>query len=116
MARLLFVDDDPAQTNVWRLLLETAGHQFAAATTLSEAFDRLAAAPDVLIMDLRLPEVKDGLLLIRTAAECAPVKIVVLSGWPEDLERKPEAKLVARVLVKPARPPALLRAIAELAG
>ena len=115
MARLLLVDDDPEQTKMWRLLLESAGHEIETAATLAEAMHRLTALPDVLLMDLRLPEVAHGLELIRAAAQHLSVKIVVLSGWPQDLETKPEAKLVSRILAKPARPPALLRAITELA-
>jgi CheY-like chemotaxis protein len=115
MARLLFVDDDATQIKLWRMLLEMAGHQIETAETLAQAIDRLAALPDVLLMDLRLPEVKDGLALIRKAGERDCIKIVVLSGFPQDLEVLPERKLVSRVLAKPVRATALLRAIAEVA-
>jgi CheY-like chemotaxis protein len=115
MARLLLVDDDPAQIKIWRLLLEASGHQIESAGTLPHAIETLGAVePDVLLMDLRLPELKDGLTLIRKAGETAATKIVVLSGWPQDLESLEERKFVDRVLGKPVRPNTLLRHIAEL--
>ena len=115
MARLLLVDDDPGQIKLWRLLLETAGHQVDTAEALPEALQKVSTnPPDVLVMDLRLPELKDGLELIRKAGEHGSARIVVLSGWPQDLEVLPERKLVHRVLAKPVKLPALLRAISEL--
>ena len=115
MARLLVVDDDPAQTRIWRLLLEAKGHQVSTAETLPQAIEQLAALePDLLIMDLRLPVLSDGLELIRQAGARESTKIVVMSGWPRDLETLPEAKLVSRVLAKPVHPAALLRTIREV--
>ena len=114
MARLLVVDDDLEHLKMWRIVLEGAGHQIETADTLEQAVAGLDSLPEVLVMDLRLPELRHGLTLIRQAATREGTKIIVLSGWPLDLEAQPEAKLVARLLAKPARPPALLRAIAEL--
>ena len=116
MARLLLVDDDPSQVKLWRFALEISGHQIETAGTLAHAVDRLSPpAPDVLVMDLRLPELQDGLSLIRKAAESASTRILVLSGWPQDLESKPERRLVHGLLAKPVKLAALLRAISELA-
>ena len=115
MARLLLVDDDPDQIKLWRLVLETAGHQIEVAETLPHAISKLSGAPDILLMDLWLPDLKNGLELIRTASGQKSTRIVVLSGWPQDLEGRPEAKLVDRVIAKPVNPPTLLRLIVELA-
>jgi len=116
MARLLVVDDDPAQLKIWGLLLEASGHQIETAETLSLAMEKLAMSePDILLMDLRLPDLKNGLTLIRKARESGKTKIMVLSGWPQDLEYLPEQKFVDRVLAKPVRPNTLLRLIGELA-
>jgi DNA-binding NarL/FixJ family response regulator len=68
--------------------------------------------PDVLVMDLRLPKLKDGLSLIRSVDELhLAAKIIVLSGWTEELCDLPEEKLVCRVLGKPIRNEHLLEAI-----
>jgi two-component system KDP operon response regulator KdpE len=115
MARLLLVDDDPAQIKIWTLLLEASGHQVEAAATLPHALEKIQVVePDVLLMDLRLPELRDGLALIRHTRQTSAAKIVVLSGWPGDLESLPEKEFVDRVLAKPVRPNTLLRHIAEL--
>ena len=65
-------------------------------------------------MDLRLPALEDGLQLIREAGPREATAIVVLSGWPRDLEARPEAKWVNCVFVKPVWPATLLCAIKEL--
>jgi CheY-like chemotaxis protein len=114
MPRLLVVDDDPAQIKIWRLVLECSGHRIDSADNLDGAIAQLAAVgPDILLMDLRLPDLKNGLALIRKASE-QETRIVVLSGWPQDLEALPERKFVHRLLGKPVRPNTLLRHIAEL--
>ena len=94
-----------------------AGHEAAlaedapAARRLLEEF-----RPDVMVMDLRLPKLKDGLSLIRWVDEQRlsakiAVKVIVLSGWTEELCDLPEEKLVACVLGKPIRNAQLLEAI-----
>ena len=113
MCRLLLADDDAQQLAIRKLLLEAAGHEVAVAETAAEARRLLAELrPDVLVMDLCLPKLKDGLGLIRAAGEQSPAaKIIVLSGWTEELSDLPEEKLVACVLGKPVRNRRLLDAI-----
>ncbi len=110
---VLIVDDDPSQLRLWSLILAAAGHDVRTAASRCEAQAELSArAPDVLLMDLRMPRTEDGFALIRAASACAG-KIVVLSGWPEDLDGRPEAEQVARVLLKPIPTAALLEAVTE---
>jgi two-component system, OmpR family, response regulator len=110
---VLIVDDDAQQLAIRKLLLEAAGHQVAAADSAPEAKRLLEEVrPDLLLMDLRLPKLKDGLSLIRSVSERRlPARIIVLSGWTEDLCDLPEEKLVSRVLGKPIRHEHLLEAI-----
>jgi DNA-binding response OmpR family regulator len=110
---VLIVDDDSQQLAIRRLLLEAAGHEAAVADSMPEAKRLLEELrPDLLLMDLRLPELADGLSLIRSVGERRlTAKIIVLSGWTEDLYDLPEVKLVARVLGKPIRHEQLLAAI-----
>src|SRR5437763_12079434 len=97
------------------VVLKTIEQQSETAGTLVGPIEKLAAAePDVLLMDLRLPELNDGLALIRRAREISPAKIVVLSGWLGDLESRPEQQFVHRVLAKPVRANTLQRHITEL--
>ena len=70
--------------------------------------------PDTVVLDLRLPEAKDGLALIREFRAAAPdVRIIVLAGWPLDLEGTPEAQMVNLVLAKPIRTATLVDALAD---
>lgn len=112
---VLIVDDDPAQLRLWSLILASAGHRVTTSSP-EDAEKRLSVnPPDVLLMDLRMPRAEDGFALIR-AASSHPGKIFVLSGWPEDLDGRPEARHVTRVLLKPVPTAALLDAICSLAG
>ncbi len=107
------VDDDTQQLAIRKLLLEAAGYEVAVATAVDDA-ERLLDElhPDVLLMDLRLPKLKDGLGLIHSVEHRSPqAKIIVLSGWIEDLYDLPESKLVSRLLGKPIRHDSLLEAI-----
>jgi hypothetical protein len=49
---------------------------------------------------------------LRNSGCTAP--LMVLSGWPEDLDGQPEEKLVTRVLPKPVSPPDLVNAVGAL--
>jgi CheY-like chemotaxis protein len=113
MCRLLIADDDAQQLGIRKLLLEAAGHEVAVAEDLPQARRLLEQLrPDVLVMDLRLPKLKDGLSLIRSVGEHRlTAKIIVLSGWTEELCDLPEEKLVSSVLGKPIRNGLLLEAI-----
>ncbi|HLY18658.1 MAG TPA: response regulator [Bryobacteraceae bacterium] len=115
MSHILLADDDVQQLAIRKLLLEAAGHQVALAEDAPSA-ERLLAElqPDVLVMDLCLPKLKDGLRLIRSVNERSFAKIIVLSGWMEELYDLPEEKLVDRVLGKPIRNELLLDAISAV--
>jgi len=113
MCRVLVVDDDAQHLGIRKLLLEAAGHQVAVAETAPAARRLLGEpCPDVMVMDLCLPKLKDGLSLIRWVDEQRlETRIIVLSGWTEELCDLPEEKLVACVLGKPIRNDHLLEAI-----
>lgn len=113
MCRVLVVDDDVQQLGIRTLLLEAAGHEVAVAEDAPTARRLLEElSPDVLVTDLRLPKLTDGLGLIRWVGEQRlAAKVIVLSGWTEELCDLPEEKLVACVLGKPIRNEHLLEAI-----
>ena len=104
MACVLLVDDEPGALDLRKLILERYGHMVHCADDAANArriFDE--TQPDSIVLDLRLPEASDGLMLIRYFRERAPqVRMLVLSGWPLDLEGQPEAAMVNAVLAKPA--------------
>lgn len=55
-ARILIVDDEPAVTNALSPLFAQAGFEIAVARTGPEALSHLAWKPDLVILDVRLPE------------------------------------------------------------
>jgi DNA-binding response OmpR family regulator len=117
MARILIVEDDPDQLELRKLLLEKAGHEVWTATSREQAnqvFDEANAA--VVIMDLRLPTLKDGQDLIRDLrGRSATVRIFVESGSVGDLSTLPEASMVDELLNKPLSFPVLLKLISKAA-
>ena len=115
MARVLVVDDDSAGLELRRMILERAGYEVAAAADAHRARSLFGAArPDIVVLDLRLPEAADGLALIREFRAAAPeVRIVVLSGYTPDLDGRPERAMADRILDKPLRTEMLLRTLAS---
>jgi CheY-like chemotaxis protein len=122
MPRILVADDDPVQLDLRKLLLEAAGHEVSLACSPTEAVLHVRErGADLVILDLRfpnaagMPDCREGLALIRGIYDaCCHTPMMVLSGWPQDLDGQPEEKLVARVLLKPVKPSALMQAIREL--
>ena len=120
MSRVLVADDDATQLELRAQLLELGGHQVSLACCPEETL-RLLPSADVVVMDLRFrnargePDAQEGLSLIRgiRGSGCA-APVIVISGWPEDLDGTPEERLVSRVMVKPVGLAALLAAIESL--
>lgn len=110
MANILLVDDDDDQLELRSLILKEAGHKVRTATSPEDArrsFD--TEAPDTVVMDLRLPAAEDGLSLIRhMRGGAGNPRIYVVSGWPADLNNRPESAMVDRVLEKPVKSEVLL--------
>ena len=109
--RVLAIDDDRAALEIRKLLLERAGHIVTMATNVHEAralFDQFH--PEIVLCDLRLPELDDGLALIREFHERA--RVIVLCGSDADLQGREEASMVETVFVKPMRSEELVRLMA----
>jgi len=105
--RVLLVDDDSAGLDIRRLILERHGFEVVTAADAAQARAKFTVQrPDVVVMDLRLPEAADGLALIR---EFQGSKIVVLCGNRADLDGREEAKMVAAILGKPVRSEELIK-------
>jgi DNA-binding response OmpR family regulator len=116
MARVLLVEDDPDALALRKLIFESKGHRVAAASSAAQARENFHAdPPQSVVLDLRLPDAEDGLALIREfRAASANLRIVVLAGWPADLEGRSERALVDVILAKPARSEVLLQAVGQV--
>src|ERR1035437_7812576 len=100
MSRILVVDDDAVQLDLYKQLLEIAGYQVEIALTAPQTARLLTMPPRALvIMDLLLPNAlgepapQEGTALIRRIRELGcGAPIIVLSGWPDDLYGEPEER------------------------
>ena len=81
MARVLVVDDEPKLGRYVAQMLGLDGHQVVRAAGGREALARLAEEPfDVVVTDLRMPEV-DGLAVLRAArSRVAPPEVVLMTA------------------------------------
>jgi two-component system KDP operon response regulator KdpE len=78
--KVLVVDDDPQIVRALRINLEARGHAVAVAETAVDALVAASAqAPDVVLLDLGLPD-RDGIDVIHGIRGWSDVPILVLSG------------------------------------
>ncbi len=101
--RILIVDDEPEQRIVLRKTLALLGYEVEVAEGGYEAIDHLEKAPfDLLIADLKMPEV-DGLQVIDHALRVThPPGVILMTGYPS-LESAQQAieRGVHDYLIKP---------------
>jgi DNA-binding NarL/FixJ family response regulator len=112
--RLLVVDaDDRTRESIVGLLrirhrfdvVGSAGHTGAAIALIREQ------RPDVVIVDPRLPDVSDGIALIRRIRVIAPGARILALGWSPDLELDTRAAGADGFLRKTFKPAELTAAI-----
>jgi CheY-like chemotaxis protein len=106
MARILVVEDEIDQLAIRRQLLEHAGYEVLTAQTAADALLQLHGC-QVVLMDLRIPRLEDGMALIQSAT-AASARIVVLSGAESD-----GALPVDEFLAKPCSSKKLLETVAR---
>ena len=85
-ARVLVVDDEPAILRTVGANLGRRGFEVETASTAAEAVDRAAHAPDLIVLDLGLPD-RDGIDVIRTIRERSTTPIIVLSVRDSEREK-----------------------------
>jgi len=78
-ARVLVVDDEPAIVRAVRANLGRHGFRVDTAANAQEALEHAQARPDLILLDLGLPD-GDGLSLIQTIREQSDTPIIVLSA------------------------------------
>jgi len=90
MPKVLLVDDDASLLKALRIGLTARGDEVVTAYTGAEAVNQVAlAAPDLVILDLGLPDI-DGIEVCRRIRAFSGVPIVVLSAYGDE-RRKVEA-------------------------
>ena len=85
--RVLLVDDEAAILRFLKPVLEANDYEMTSAGTVAEAIKRIAAeAPDIVLLDLGLPD-GDGKDVIRRTREWSDVPIIVLSAREREAEK-----------------------------
>lgn len=85
-ARILVVDDEPQIRRALSRTLEANGFDVRAVATGEEALASLRWRPDVILLDLMLPDL-DGLEVARRIREQATMPILVLSARGEEPQK-----------------------------
>ena len=82
MARLLLVEDEPAQLDFYKRLLVEDGHEVREAQCGREAI-RIAKSfcPSIVVLDLVLPDMDGTEAISRLLRECGRPKIVINTGY-----------------------------------
>ena len=113
---VLLVDDSALVTEALGVLLTETGHRVRTARSVADALARAREAmPDVLLLDLTLPD-GDGLEVLRTLAaegRAVPAPVALTGHDDPETEARCRAAGCVAVLVKPVRAATLLRGIAE---
>ena len=85
--RILIVEDEPSIAEVVGLYLQRAGYNIQTAADGKQAMTFLERGiPDLVVMDLMLPEI-DGLSLTRWLRERSDVPVIMLTARREEIDR-----------------------------
>lgn len=84
---VLVVEDDPAVRNLVSTALESRGYQHSTAATGKAAIATAATtSPDIMLLDLGLPDI-DGVEVIKRIRTWSTMPIIVLSARAEDSDK-----------------------------
>ena len=105
MARILIVDDEDAVAGIVAYFLRKAGHTPTVAADGKTALREAHARPDLILLDLGLPDLPGAEVLrrLKRHPDTAPIPVVIVSGEPDAaaLVRNSGVHAVAAILRKP---------------
>ena len=118
-ALALVVEDEPLVARITCAYLEEAGLSCVTAGSAAAAMEVLEAGyvPDLLVLDMRLPDLPGTDLALRMHARYPGIRIPVLfvSGWPDAINAATQLeKLQWGFLPKPFSPEAIAAAARRL--
>jgi DNA-binding response OmpR family regulator len=118
LSRLLLVDDYEDALEMWAYFLRASGYAVVTASTGREALDQVGLIrPDLLLLDLQLPELSgiEVARRLRARAATAKIPLIAVTGLSQPREHE-EARNAGfdSVLVKPCEPAALLAEVERL--
>ena len=114
LARILIVDDDREIVDLLREFLERNGYAVDSAANGREGLSRIVAArPDLVLLDIRMPDM-DGMRALQLAQAIDPTLAVIMVTGNEDIELARETLRAGAVdyVAKPLDLEYLTRAVA----
>lgn len=121
MKRVLIADDEPEIRNIFSTILEKQGYEVETAANGDEAVKIFKASqPDLVLLDIIMPE-KDGVEALGIMLkESGDVKIIAVSGGgriaPEDYLKMAKVLGAHKTLRKPVSKKDLIEAVREQIG
>jgi len=116
MSKVLIIDDDEDVCAAYSDILSHKGHEVHTLTSGAKAFRALPKLmPDIVLLDMRLPDVSGALLLsfIRRYSRLSHTKVIIISGYT-DLGESAKAIWGADLLLtKPISAKQLVEAVAS---
>lgn len=118
MASILIVEEDGVLARQMARTLRQAGHRPTLVSAVDAALREMEAQPDVILLDLEMPELPEAALLDRLhrRPETARIPVLAITGRHEAALRLREAGRVAAVLPKPVSGVRLREAVDRLVG
>jgi len=101
MARILIVDDDASLAAVLSYFFRKAGHTPLPAPNGHAALLAARAHPDVILLDLGLPDISGDEVLRRLKRDpyTAQIPVVIVSGEPDAADRVPRGGTTGAVAI-----------------
>jgi CheY-like chemotaxis protein len=111
---ILVVDDVEMHRRLIEILMLSEGYSVVLAGTGKEALDRVAEhLPDVIVLDLALPDMHGSELIARLHADGLDIPVLIVTG-----DSTPPSRIAtlqaAEYLTKPYDVDALIKAVAQL--
>jgi two-component system, cell cycle response regulator DivK len=116
--KILIVEDNNDSREIMNLFITKMGHQTLAAKNSNEAIALAEAeGPDLIFMDMQLPDV-DGVettAILKQNPKTAAIPVVALTAWMSELWQEKASKVgIATYLLKPTSSQTLKETIEAL--
>jgi hypothetical protein len=120
MARILIVDDDEGHRYTARVLLEHEGFEVSEAASGTEALQAANAKPDVIVLDIHLPDLTgfDVCRRLKAMPSTAAIAVVAVTASQPGAQERLEALAAGAdgYLTRPLDPAVLLATVRTLVG
>ena len=113
MPRVLIVDDEVQLAEIYRAVLQSAGAKVKVAYDAADAVDLIESfSPDVIVSDIRMPEVRGDELLVALSSYYPHLPVILVTGMDRAKISIPkESQNLFHLLHKPIEYDQLIRAV-----